>query len=276
MTGNDDGARKPSFSQRHGYVEYPTASQVESLDERARTDIWNFLIYPQFVDASYPDVAGLMIWAMHFALPRHQYSINNLAARLEQLIREGEWYAVYDLLEFLVLHYVAHKRTDYAELVNGVLAANRAGYRVVDSRIVPISNADEANTVEAAAHSTLASAGIHIRSALNLFAVREDPNFGKVIHEAMSGAEAAANVLAGKQGLTLGDALGEVQKRGTLEIHPALIDGWKKLYGFTSDSGGIRHALKMGAVQPNQDIAQYFIITCSAFVNLVAAISSQA
>ncbi|MDT7765699.1 MAG: hypothetical protein QOC63_5119 [Mycobacterium sp.] len=63
--------------------------------------------------------------------------------------------------------------------------------------------------------------------------------------------------------------------KGSSDLHPALITGWKNLYGFTSDSGGIRHAGFDGAIQPTQELAQYFLVTCSAFVNLVTSLMSQ-
>ena len=91
----------------------------------------------------------------------------------------------------------------------------------------------------------------------------------------MSAAESAGQELAGKTGATLADALAEVQRKNSTTLHPALIEGWKRLYGVTSDSGGIRHALKDGTVAPDQDLAQYFLITCSAFVNLVTAMTAR-
>jgi hypothetical protein len=72
----------------------------------------------------------------------------------------------------------------------------------------------------------------------------------------------------------LGESLDVVKKNGT-DLHGALIQGWKNLYGFTSDSGGIRHAGFDGAIQPTQELAQYFLVTCSAFVNLVTGMKSQ-
>jgi hypothetical protein len=73
----------------------------------------------------------------------------------------------------------------------------------------------------------------------------------------------------------LGKTLDAVKQQGGLGLHPALIKGWQQLYGFTSDSGGIRHAAHQETVEPTQVIAQYFLITCSAFVNLVTALKSQ-
>lgn len=48
-------------------------------------------------------------------------------------------------------------------------------------------------------------------------------------------------------------------------IHPALEGAWSKMYGWTSDAEGIRHAA-VEAAEADQAIAKYMLITCSAFV----------
>jgi hypothetical protein len=267
-----DGGRVPSFSQRHGYKDFCTAMQVEALDERTRTDLWNMLIYPRYLNQNYPDTDGLVIWCNHLALPRNEYTINHLAGRLDVLLETGEWYEVYDLLEFLVSHTRGSKREETTAIVNNLLALNRAGYRIIDALIVPVTAAEDLESIEAAAASPLTNAAEHIKKAVALFAVRDNPNFAKAIQEATSGAEAAAHVLAYAQGQTLVDSLNFVEKKLPSTLHPALIGGWKMLYGFTGDSGGIRHAAKGDSVSPDQDVALYFIVTCSAFVNLVTSI----
>ena len=57
-------------------------------------------------------------------------------------------------------------------------------------------------------------------------------------------------------------------------VHPAHLKGWKGIYGFTSDSGGIRHADYQGSVPASQELAQYFLVTCSAMVNLLTTLQS--
>ena len=267
------GSREPLFSQRHGLAPYKTAMQVEALDERARTDIWNLVIYPRYLNIAYPANTGEFIWIHHLGLQRDLYAPNLLAAKLNHIIHKGEWYEVYDLVEFLIRHTRIDKRETLVTIVNRTLALNRAGYRVVGSLIVPITSNEEIASIAEATKSPLENAREHVNRALQLFAERDTPNFAKVIHEAISAAEAAAHVLAGNQGGTLAAALASVQTNNPSMLHPALVEGWKRLYGFTGDSGGIRHALKDGTIQPDQTLAQYFIVTCSAFVNLVAAIS---
>ena len=53
---------------------------------------------------------------------------------------------------------------------------------------------------------------------------------------------------------------------GKSEIHGSLMAGFLKLYGYTSDEDGIRHAI---LDEPNVGLveAKYMLVSCSAFVN---------
>lgn len=269
--GNTDNeGRQPSFSQRYGYAPFETTIQVESLNDRARTDLWNFVVYPSLL-AYGNEVSAEVIWTGFFAKALDSYTNAKYSTVLKQLVFEQDWYSVYDLIEYVGSVYPFYSKPEYTKLVNHVLTLNRAGYRIIDEKIAPISHAVEIEAVEAAIDSPFETASSHIRRALALFAVRDNPNFAKVIQEAMSAAEAAAQIFAGTPGAVFGDAVTSIQKGGDA-FHPALAEGWKRIYGFTSDSGGIRHALKEGSVEPDLALAQYFLVTCSAFVNLVVAL----
>lgn len=70
----------------------------------------------------------------------------------------------------------------------------------------------------------------------------------------------------GTDSATLDAALKELSKK--TEIHGALSSGFSKLYGYTSDESGIRHAI---LEEPNIGFAEakYMIVSCSAFVNFL-------
>ena len=51
-----------------------------------------------------------------------------------------------------------------------------------------------------------------------------------------------------------------------VKLHPKLQEGFKALYGYTSDTHGIRHALKDDAT-PDAEDAKFMLVSCSAFVN---------
>ena len=49
-------------------------------------------------------------------------------------------------------------------------------------------------------------------------------------------------------------------------LHPALEKGFGAIYGYTSDQGGIRHAMIDESTCDFED-AKYMLVSCSAFVN---------
>lgn len=48
-------------------------------------------------------------------------------------------------------------------------------------------------------------------------------------------------------------------------MHPALVNAYNILYGFTSDEEGIRHS-QIKDSEVDQRLAQCFLTNCSAFV----------
>jgi AbiJ N-terminal domain 4 len=263
------GPRPPTFSEQYGYEDYPTAIQHEDLDEDSRTNLWNYIVL-KFLEKNPPPIRLDAIWASHLRRPVNYFDVNTLYTEMERTVRSREFNKVFDLVQYLVQNVPRGSST--SKDFNRMFARNRVGWRIIEEHIVPITNDSELQSITTATYSSTATA-THIKNALALMANRESPNFAKSIQESISAAEAAAQELAGIR-KPLGEAL-DAYKKNSSALHPALITGWKNLYGFTSDSGGIRHAGFDGAIQPTQELAQYFLVTCSAFVNLVTSLKSQ-
>lgn len=137
--------------------------------------------------------------------------------------------------------------------------------------MTPITEAIEVAAAEEAPAGSSSSAD-HIRRALELFAVRQTPDFRNAIKEAIQALEAEVRLTSGKANATLGDAL-----KGTRDIlHPALQRAAHALHGFSSEDGGIRHAKLEGDTDPTRDEARFCIVTCSALVNLLRAQRAEA
>ena len=58
-------------------------------------------------------------------------------------------------------------------------------------------------------------------------------------------------------------------------LHPALSSAFDKLYGYTSDEQGIRHAL-LDSSNLQQEDAVFMLVSCSAFVSYLIAKSARA
>jgi hypothetical protein len=73
----------------------------------------------------------------------------------------------------------------------------------------------------------------------------------------------------------LGKALDEIKKSGKVKLHKLLIDAFDKLYLYTCDDGGIRHALK-DDLGPDAEDAKFMLVACSAFVNYLTVKATKA
>jgi len=76
--------------------------------------------------------------------------------------------------------------------------------------------------------------------------------------------ESTCQIITKKGKATLPDALKVLEKDH--KLHSALKDGFIKLYGYTSDKDGIRHAM---SEEPDLDSAdaKYFLMSCTSFIN---------
>ncbi len=91
--------------------------------------------------------------------------------------------------------------------------------------------------------------------------------------EAISSIEALCKLIVGDPAADLAKALKAITRK--VAIHPALSASLEKLYAYTSDGHGIRHALKDENSVDCED-AQFMLVTCSAFINYISVKASKA
>lgn len=263
------------FSERHGHREVREALQVEWMDARLRNGIWDcvFMVLKSLNERSERAVQQ-HIWRNFFGYPIDTvpaYS-NSRMDRLRDHFFKYEWYEVYDLVEFFseALADVPTARDKFAEYVNATLKSRGAGYRLIGDTIVPVTDENSLESIQSALTSAPSSgARSHLSKALALLGNRQDPDYANSIKESISAVESICSQIVGKENATLGEALKRLEAAG-VSLHPALREGWNKLYGYTSDADGIRHA-SLDESSVDADDALYFLVTCSAFVNLLVS-----
>lgn len=160
---------------------------------------------------------------------------------------------------------------DYINDCNFILERENAAYRFINKRVVPITNEIEINEIEEAFSITnkftaLMGANLHLNNALEKLSNRKNPDYRNSIKESISAVESLAKVITKDENASLGSALKELKKKNV--FHKAFLDGLEKLYGYTSDSNGIRHAL-LDEPGVDFDDAKFMLVTCSAFVNYI-------
>ena len=104
----------------------------------------------------------------------------------------------------------------------------------------------EVKAVEEATHNTaghsLTGTNEHLKSAFQKLSDKRNPDPRNSIKESISAIESICKLLSGRLHATLPDAIRALKDKG-ITIHPALEQGIGKIYAYTSDADGIRHAM---------------------------------
>ncbi len=264
------------FSERMGHRPVKSALQIDSMDADLRNGLWN-AFRPIFVDLLGHNTQQVrdkarqhlaIVWDELLKLPTDEApEYSDHATRLiKPIFGEGNYLDVYDLIDFTVCRFDL-KGLDAR--YNEVLEREVSGYRFIDGVLAPISNEYEIAAIEEGlvAASKMPGAAQHLQSALKYLSDRESPDYRNSIKESISAVEAAARAITGKPKATLGDLLPVLQESG--HVHPAQREAFAKLYGYTSDEGGIRHAMTNPASVDFAD-AKYMLSVCAAFIAYLA------
>lgn len=272
-----------SFAERIGKRAARTLAQREDLDADTRTELWNVLVTLRgILRAVRTDTYGSdttetnvldAVWTWEFKKPRDEMgSQDQVWARIKSSTMEGNWYDVLDLIEASVKYldrYKTHATEDlcptFADAFNNRFEHYLVGYRFIGNEITPVDSSAEAESVVKAQEDVGAIAGARhaLDRAVELLADRQHPDYPNSIKESISAVEAVVQKVTGAG--TLGAGLSRLESAG-LSIHPALKSTWSKMYGWTSDADGIRHA-GIAAADADQALAKYVLVVCSAFVS---------
>jgi len=188
------------------------------------------------------------------------YYINQIQEKFYQL----EWNKVYDFLEFLIsVNAYDQNKNNFIDKLNQVFIDERAPYKIIDGLVVPLVSEIEVAGVEKAIEGKYAVVSGHIKKALELYRKRPTADYENSIKESISAVEALARIILKKPSATLGHLADQ------LNIHPAFRDAIKKLYGWTSDEGGIRHSDNNKKLNVDEKEARYMLVQCSALVNYI-------
>ncbi|MDD9819545.1 MAG: hypothetical protein OXR07_01540 [Nitrospira sp.] len=225
---------------------------------------------------------NLAVWQEHLRKPADEYNKSSTPHDfVKDIFLKAEWFLVFDLIEFclqelkLLRDSLSAVATDRRTLpapplfeyrCNQVLEKENSAYRIIEGLVTPITSKQEIGAIGTALRVPYGAAKEHIEKALALGSDRENPDYENSIKESISAVESIAKEVTGESKATLGK-LTEM-----LNLHPAFQDGLNKLYGFTSDVGGIRHGGYPNEDPPlDQATARFMLVLCSAFVNYIIA-----
>ena len=270
--------RKLTFSQAQGHEELPEPLKLKELPPEARTHIWN--IFYVFIDATktsfYMSASVAGVWkdilqakhVWHDNLPMDEWddSFEYHRRRLRHSIETLHFNQVFDLIQFVLRH--PKCPPSFINAMKGTFALSRLAYVIDDaepSTIIPAVTDTEGSTV-IESMQTLRLAGLdgsaaHLKKAAEY--INENEWAGS-IRESIHAVESVARQLDPQTSGTLGLALASLEKRQTL--HPALKEAFSKLYGYTSNEQGVRHALlDKSSATVGMDEAVFMLGACASF-----------
>jgi hypothetical protein len=272
-----------SFSQRIGAVKRPEVFQKESATPLLRTDLWN-VWYARYwhhehrdsyfaVNDDYLDFLWTQVLHGELSL-LHDSGFGDVLEAIHRKWFDGPWHFCYDVIDATLIHETSETdQDDFTQAVNDVLQSDLSAYRIVGNRVVPMTADIEIQSVEAALATPIGAVQEHLNRALTHMSDRENPDYRNSIKESISAVEAICTTIVGMPHASLGDALARIETK--VSIHAAQKEAFQKLYGYTSDAEGIRHALSGEATLTGDD-AKFMLVSCSAFIEFLVSKADQA
>ncbi len=269
-----------TFSQRAGHDPIPTQLALGVLSAKARARLWH--VFYQSIEGcihgSYYGKPMASPW-LEIVTDWFVYTDNKLSNQVSwdwadhenhfiKLFTKDEYQKVFNFVEFVLRHGVCP--SEIREGVGSVLVGAQTAYIVVDGdTICPIVTEHDAATIHGAfvdlAGTPFDGAKTHLKSAGQFLS---QGRYADSVRESIHSVESVARLIAPEASASLDEALRRID--AAIGLHPAFTAGVKKLYGYASDSKGIRHPL-LTEETPNVDVhdALYMLCACAAFVSFL-------
>ena len=278
--------KKLTFSQAQGYEEIPRPLVLGELSDEARIRLWNLLVLESRGSFS-PSTSG--VWALHngwrsiletlhsefilnpmYEFPTGSFSHSNpfIDTYKPAILRDLSFNRVFDLFQMIMRH--PRCPVDFTVEVAAMFRVCRLAY-VVDIEqpvtILPAVTPQEGEAIIGAikelrqvglqgAETHLKKAGEHLNSG----------DWPDAVRDSINAVESVARQLDPDASKELEPALASLEKKGRL--HPAMKQAFSRLYGYTSDEEGIRHALLTNATSPaGKDEAVFMLGACASFAS---------
>ncbi|MEO0266927.1 MAG: hypothetical protein ABIN23_04470 [candidate division WOR-3 bacterium] len=268
---------KGLFSQRYGHQKKKILSPQEMPDE-LRNRLWNIinLIINSCLNLGKEWVIK-EIWDAFFKKDLDEIKFPSLAFswKIKPLFFLLKWYEVYDFIEFLIqkikdIHYPTSSgkislRKVFINEINKIFEEEGVPYKIIDDYVTPFISEVEIKEIEKALKidNKYEPVKKHLSKAIELYSRRPNPDYQNSIKESISAVESLVMIITNGKSNKLSDLVEE------LNIHKALKEAIKKLYGWASDEGGIRHGEKPISSQIKQEDACFALVICSSIINYI-------
>ena len=273
---------KGGFSERKGIKHFSEIVQVNSLNERTRNKIYSVIrekfddlyidysndLKDTFVEYLYKELFSkterdIPMWG-------NDYNYSEVFNTIYAIIIEYDYTDVFTFIEGIieffsitdkVTYYSCNYKTEFIEAISNVFKTENVNYKILNNKVTDIVDEEQVKSIENTLENPYKEVSGHYAKAIEqLYSVKD---FDNSIKESISSVEAMCQIITQNNKSTLGDALQLLKDK----IHPAMKSAFEKLYGYTSDANGIRHANGLGEGNSTFEEAKYMLISCSAFVN---------
>jgi hypothetical protein len=272
----------PRFSDRIGATQAPKLANSE-MTEELRTALWNVVDMFLFHQAHEVDLGWrARLLQLHVFLHWRLDELTWTMPHEKRVLGNwwfGDvlaWYEIYNVIDFLAprISESPEERADFCRSANMALEVEGSPYRFVGETLTVVTAPEEISEVEAALATggEFAGARAHLSKALEFLATRPEPQYRNSISESILAVESTLKTLTGLEQADLADALRAFAK--SRPIHPALFSGLDKLYGYTSNEHGLRHALLDADARVGFAEAKFMVVACAAFMNFLIAKST--
>lgn len=296
-------SRRGGFSDRNGINPENVEIQLKDLDTRTRVKLQNLIstFYSTVYDHdSYYEMEKAQKFFRYLFEnvylqvidARKSYNEDYVIKIINDTILKDKYDSVLTLTEAIIQYWDAYLKKNKGsvyydnyrekytglsiyEEVNSFFEREYVGYRFVNERIVPISDNYEISAINDALNTEYESVYEHISKANKLLSDRKNPDYENSIKESISAVEAICEIITRAEDgdATLGKMLKKMEDNGVV-IHGALKDAFNKLYGYTSNANGIRHAGDIGGPSSTFEEAKFMLVACCAFINYLTALRS--
>jgi hypothetical protein len=265
-------SRIPLFSERYGFSVPVRCTENEPLPRELRNALWN--AYCKNTGAGNPGPGSpyftfcAVVWTEFMHKPIDEFQSTTwpqVQKFLKDTFYSHDWTHVFAIIEFTFIHFIpfAYKKADLQKALNEHLSDYSSAFRIIGDRFAPISEAEQLREVEMALELPLKPVKEHLKNALRSL---RDPSPTAALdstRESIHAVESLCQILTGEPNDSLGKALNKL--KGKISIPQELEKSLHRLFGFTSNSGGVRHAI---FDEPNLNLreARFMLVTCSAFV----------
>ena len=271
--------RSLTFSQAEGLEDLPQPLSLGDVPPQARNLIWDafWSITTDYAKLSWiqPPWRTVLRDAHIRLLARPADEFSSLSDTICDIYKSFFLSGVpYNTLFDVLQHLMRHDDCP-PQFIAGIRAAfteSRLAYTIDTGgppTILPTATPEEGEALQNAlvrlSEAGLSGAREHLRKAGELL---NSGDWKGSIRESIHAVESVARKLDPGGAKTLGPAIDRLKREHG--IHPALAEACKKLYGYTSDEDGIRHAALEDDAPVGQAEAVFLLGTCASFVSYLS------